>query len=358
MTEEHSEKHEEHKHVEHHEHAEHGEHEAHKHMYMEHHQHQKHKGYMIATWILAGVSILLLIGLILALTLSGGGSKGLSADKLKSQMEAYFQTDTGKTITGGAEVIIDEVKDTGSIYTVKLSVAGKQFDSYVTKDGKLLFPQGGIDMTQVLPPTAAPAEIPKNDKPVADFFVFSYCPYGTQIEKALVPAYNLLKNKADINIVFIGAMHGDFEKVESYRQLCIQKEYGKDKLFAYLDKFLVNAAIGSCQGTDTCVNPLIEAIYTPLGIDKTKINSCMAADAEALYTANEQQAAKLGISSSPSVTINGVQSDVGRSPALVQQAICAGFTTAPAECNQTLSSTAASAGFGSTASSGSTASCG
>jgi hypothetical protein len=143
------------------------------------------------------------------------------------------------------------------------------------------------------------------------------------------------------------------------RQICIQKNYGKDKLFAYLDKFNTNSAIGSCRGSDTCVNPLIETIFTSLSIDKNKINTCMTNDAPALYNADVAKAKANGISGSPSVMINGVKANVGRSPSLVQQAVCGAFNTAPTECSQTLSTTQASAGFGSAAgSSGSAASCG
>lgn len=304
-------------------------------------------------WAVAAVVLAILLVVILLVNSFSGISKSEAGQKVLDFAESR-----------GVNATLVSVTAQGSLYEVVVTVQGQEMPIYVTKDGKNLV-ANVIPLEETETPstdnsdnTQTPTEVPKTDKPVADFYVFSYCPYGTQMEKALVPAYNLLKNKADVNIVFIGAMHGEYEKTESLRQLCIQKNYGKDKLFAYLDKFLVNPAVGNCQGTDTCVNPLIEAIYTQIGIDKAKINTCMTNDAPALYEANQQKAQSLGIGSSPTVTINGVESQVGRSPALVQQAICSGFTTAPAECNQALSTASASAGFGSTASSGSAASCG
>lgn len=303
-------------------------------------------------WAVATVVLAALLITILLVNSFSGISKSEAGQKVLDFAESR-----------GVNATLVSVTAQGSLYEVVVTVQGQEMPIYVTKDGKNLV-ANVIPLEETETPTTdnsdtqTPTEVPKTDKPVADFYVFSYCPYGTQMEKALVPAYNLLKNKADINIVFIGAMHGEYEKTESLRQLCIQKNYGKDKLFAYLDKFLVNPAVGNCQGTDTCVNPLIETIYTQIGIDKAKISTCMTNDAPALYAANQQKAQSLGIGSSPTVTINGVESQVGRSPALVQQAICSGFTTTPAECNQTLSTASASAGFGSTASSGSAASCG
>lgn len=302
-------------------------------------------------WAIATVVLAALLLVVLIFNYSSSMSKSAAGQKIVDFANAQ-----------GVNATLVSVKSQGSLYEVVVTVQGQDVPVYITKDGKYLVanpvPLTQTKTTNADSQTQTPAEVPKTAKPVANFFVFSYCPYGTQMEKALVPAYNLLKNVADINIVFIGAMHGEYEKVESLRQLCIQKNYGKDKLFAYLDKFLVNAAIGNCQGTDTCVNPLIEAIYTQTGIDKTKINTCMKNDAEALYAANEKQAQSLGIGSSPTTTINGVEVQVGRSPAAVEQAICSAFTTAPTECSTQLSTASASAGFGSTASSGSSASCG
>jgi hypothetical protein len=262
----------------------------------------------------------------------------------------------------GEATLVNVTRDSG-MYLVNVNFQDQVIPVYVSADGKFLIADRlPLSTTPSASSSASaqsqPTTVVKSDRPVADFYVFSYCPYGTQMEKALVPVYNLLKDKVDINIVFIGAMHGEYEHVESLRQICIQKEYSKDKLFAYLDKFLVNSAIGNCQGKDACVNPLIEVIYGQIGVDKTKINNCMTKDAEALYQADVSKSQAAGIASSPTTTINGAKVSVGRSPALVQQAICSAFNSAPSECSQTLSSASASAGFGSTASSSSSASCG
>jgi hypothetical protein len=296
------------------------------------------------------VSVVLVIALIISLVLPAGAISKSDASNIISA----YRTANGATLTPL------NVTDKGGVYEVLVYYNGQQFPLYVTKDGKYLG-----QMSEVKPSSAntntntnpKPTEVPKTDKPVVEAFVFSYCPYGLQFEKALLPAYNLLKAKADINIVFIGAMHGEFEKVESLRQLCIQKNYGKDKLWAYLDKFMGNTSIGSCSGSATCLAPLLNPIMSSLSIDKTKIETCMASDAESLYSKDEQRASSLGISGSPTFVINGVEVQVARTPAAIQEAICAAFNNAPSECSQTLSSSAMVAGFGYAAGATSAASC-
>ena len=203
--------------------------------------------------------------------------------------------------------------------------------------------------------TQAPTDVPKTDKPKVQAFIFSYCPYGLQFEKALFPVYDLLKTKADINIVAIGAMHGEFEKTETLRQISIEKLYSRDKLFAYLKEFDSSTDIGGCSGDDTCLNKYLPAIYTKLGIDKTKVENYMKTSAPALYDAQGTEASSLGISGSPTFVINGVQVSVSRTPDAIKQAVCNAFTTAPAECSKNLSTASASAGFGASAGSTSAA---
>jgi hypothetical protein len=193
---------------------------------------------------------------------------------------------------------------------------------------------------------AAQKEVPKAEKPKVEVYVFAYCPYGLQMEKAFMPIYDALKGKADFNIVAIGAMHGEFERVESLRQICVEKLYGKDKLWAYLKAFDESSTISSCSGDAKCLEPMLQTIYTKLAIDKTKVNSCMEKDAPAIYDEQGKQAASLGISGSPSLVINGVQTQASRSPDGVAQAVCSAFTTSPSACSNTFSTAQASAGFG------------
>lgn len=54
----------------------------------------------------------------------------------------------------------------------------------------------------------------KSQKPELKFFVMSFCPYGNQMEDALRPVFDLLKNKADITPHYI------FEKIDNLDTYC------------------------------------------------------------------------------------------------------------------------------------------
>ncbi|MEM2131153.1 MAG: GILT family protein, partial [Candidatus Woesearchaeota archaeon] len=65
----------------------------------------------------------------------------------------------------------------------------------------------------------------KKDKPEVQLFVMSHCPFGTQMEKGILPVVELLGNKIDFKVRFVYyAMHGEVEVKEQLRQYCIQKE--------------------------------------------------------------------------------------------------------------------------------------
>jgi hypothetical protein len=205
----------------------------------------------------------------------------------------------------------------------------------------------------------------KTDKPVVEAFVMSYCPYGTQIEKGLIPVANLLKDKMDFSVKFCDyAMHGEKEVKENLLQYCIQTQ-DKANYLSYLSCFL-NASdspgcLKSAKVNTDKVNACVTATDTQYKItdsfnDKTKWISGQFPPFDVQKDLNT----KYGVQGSPTLVVNGViMEGVSRDSESMLKAICATFKTAPAECSQTLSSAAPSAGFGySTTDSASTATCG
>ncbi|MFA6454567.1 MAG: hypothetical protein WCV70_01770, partial [Patescibacteria group bacterium] len=205
---------------------------------------------------------------------------------------------------------------------------------------------------------AAPTVVPKSDKPSVELYVFTYCPYGTQSEKGIIPAVKLLGSKIDFKIRQIGAMHGEHEKLEAQRQLCIEKKY-PTKLLDYVLAFALDSGIGSCGSDAQCSEPLVNVLYTKYGINKSTIDACIKTDSVNLYAAEEANAQSKNIGGSPTLVINGVQSSAGRDSASYLAGICAAFNTPPAECSQQVSSAAPAAGFGAAAAAagGAAASC-
>ncbi len=194
--------------------------------------------------------------------------------------------------------------------------------------------------------------VPKANRPKVELFVMSYCPYGLQMEKAYIPAWQLLKDKADIDIKFVSyAMHGHKEVEENTRQYCVQKGQ-KDKFVSYLSCFIASGDSASC--------------LSKTGVNENKLASCMSqTDKQFGISAEEKDQSKwlsgqfpifpihkglndtYGVQGSPTLIINGLKAEVARTPESVKQVICAAFKNPPAECGQALSTLAFQPGFGS-----------
>lgn len=217
-----------------------------------------------------------------------------------------------------------------------------------------------VAQTQDNTPTATP-EVKKTNKPVVELFVMSYCPYGLQMEKAYLPAWELLKDKADISLKFVSyAMHGQKELEENTRQYCLAKNFS-NKIISYLICFTGKdnykgclAKVGVTEGQLAgCVNATNKQYQI---IDKFNDKSTWLSGNYPVYPVNEDLNTKYGVQGSPTLVINGAQTEgVNRTPEAVKQAICAAFNTAPAECATKLSEASPVPGFGAGTNGGNTA---
>ncbi|MFA7169259.1 MAG: hypothetical protein WC178_00160 [Candidatus Paceibacterota bacterium] len=269
--------------------------------------------------------------------------------------ENLMQDGTGATVT--------EVTEENGLYKIKLTVGEQEYIAYLTKDKTKFFPQA-IDIAEIQQQkadaeAAAVAEeeasltsLTKTDKPIVELFVMSHCPYGTQMEKGIIPVVKALGDKIDFQLKFCDyAMHDKKELDEEMNQYCISQNE-PSKLISYLECFLADETSSA-----KCV--------AQVGIDSAKMASCVAAtDSQYGITAGyddkstwksetypsfpiyQEDVTKYAISGSPSLVINGSSVSSKRDSASLLQYVCAGFSEAPEECSQVLSSTAPSAGFG------------
>lgn len=311
-------------------------------------------------WILA--TVILALALIVLLVMKSGfiGGGAVSADTAAEKLLSYINAQ------GGTAEVVSAEKN-GSFYEVVVRYQGQDVPVYVTLDGDYLVP-GLIPLTASAAAgtgsktDSTPTEVPQTAKPVVELFVMALCPYGTQIEKGIIPVAELFGSKIDFKIKFVSyAMHGKTEIDENTRQYCIEKEQSS-KFIPYLKCYL------GAGKSDECL--------TSSGIDKTKLASCVAAADKQfnitanfdnkdswlngnypMYNVNKAECDKYEVQGSPTLVVNGVQVSSARDPASLAKAICAAFTTAPDACkNNTLSSSAPSAGFGYAAASGTTGS--
>ncbi|MBU0962941.1 MAG: hypothetical protein KKD48_03495 [Nanoarchaeota archaeon] len=330
-----------------------------KHHHKEEHKHEEKKDSFIESlkklnfW--QKISIVLAVLLIFSV-FTNGFKINSGKDVIAAKVVDFVNTNI--LAAQGVEATIISTTEKNGLYLLKLDLNGQELDTYITKDGKLLFPSA-IDLTQTQTgqTPVQQKDIPKTDKPIVKAYIYSYCPYGSQFIKAMLPVYDLLKNKADIQVVAIGAMHGEFEKIESLRQICIEKNYGKDKLWAYYNKFYANTDIGNCNGDDKCLSPLLTKVFSGLSIDSKKIDGCMLNDAPDIYNAQGAEASQNGVTGSPTFSVNDVQSQVSRIPDSIKQVVCSGFISSPSECSKTLSTQSPSAGFGGSTGTNSNSSC-
>src|SRR3989339_1008594 len=204
---------------------------------------------------------------------------------------------------------------------------------------------------QAIAEAPTPTNIPKSDKPKVELFVMSNCPYGLQMEKALIPAYDLLKNKADIEVKFVSyAMHGKPEVDENTRQYCAQQQ-DKDKYFSYLNCYATTEDSASCikqSGlNESKINSCIEKTDKQFAItNKYNDRASWLSGQYPIYPIHAELNDKYGVQGSPTLVINGVQVDASRTPNALKAIICSAFNNPPAECGQTLASASPQPGFG------------
>ena len=297
-------------------------------------------------------------------SVSSENGKVLSAEAGKEKIEAFINENlmpqgSGVTIKEFAED--ENYKD---LYKMTVDIGNGQdpIDSYLTKDGKKFFPQI-IDIEKMenekreaeekakAEKEKEAMEIEKNDRPKVEVFVMSHCPYGTQIEKGILPVLKTLGDKIDFELKFCSyAMHGEKELQEQLRHYCIQKEE-PDKLESFLNCFL------EADESDKCV--------AEVGVNSSKLASCVAAaDKEykvmenfnnkdtwlngrfPIFDVHKEDNEKYAIAGSPGLVINGKKVQSERDSKSLLETVCSGFTEQPEECKTELTSAAPTPGFG------------
>ena len=280
------------------------------------------------------VSVVLAVVLVVTLVMP----RGLNGDAAGKTLLNFLNTEVVPT----CGVTLNNVTDKGSLYEVSVLYKGQDIPVFITKDGKY-FIQGATEINAAksatpTTPTQTPTEVPKSDKPVVELFVMSYCPYGTQAEKGFIPMVEALGNKVDAKVRFVHyTLHGDKEVQENYRQICIREEQG-DKYWKYL-KCILNS-------TDSSAPADVTKCMTSNGISTTKVDDCVKNRAATLYKVDSDLSQQYGVQGSPTLIINGVESNAGRNAASYLAGACAAFNTPASECSKTLPTANPSPGFG------------
>ncbi|UZE93938.1 MAG: hypothetical protein IB618_04250 [Candidatus Pacearchaeota archaeon] len=169
--------------------------------------------------------------------------------------------------------------------------------------------------------------------PTMQVFIMSYCPYGLQMLKGMLPVMEKFQDKANIELRFVSyTMHGQKEEDENYRMICIREEQ-YSKLIPYLKCYAGSGDYESC--------------LTQIGTDESKLNSCMESKAESYFEEDKTLNDKYDVKGSPTTVIDGQVVEIWpRSPEDIKQKLCEAFSTKPSECSETLSTENPNPGFG------------
>jgi len=296
--------------------------------------------FILSTAICGVLAVVLLV--VLA---AGGGMTG----------HVVAKNDIGQTLlefyeSNGADgLTLLSVEEVSGVYKVLFEYEGSTIPIYVTKDGKFAGSLSEVTSSG----SSSSTEVSKSDKPVVELFVMSYCPYGTQAEKGMLPVVELLGDKIDFRMRYVSyLMHGEKEAEENLREYCIQ-EIAPEKYLDYMYCFLEGDGnydydadgdgVGDYMTHGNDVNTcLIEA-----GINTEELEDCISeADEEFSITENLNSEGnyprfnvdadlneKYGIRGSPTLVINEVVVSSSRDPASYLEVICSAFTNAPDICD-------------------------
>ncbi len=269
--------------------------------------------------------------------------------EVKANVEKFVNTILMKQ---GTKATVKEITEEYYFFKITLDIGKKDaVTTYLTKDGKQFIPQI-IEIDEEMDKYTEDHTVNKADKPKVELFVMSYCPYGTQIEKGIIPVIETLGKDIDFELKFCNyAMHDKKELDEQLREYCIQKQY-PDKLIDYLKCFLKDGKSAQC----------IEEV----NIDSVKLGNCIKMTDEEykvtekyndksswlsgkfpVFDIYKEDNDKYGIAGSPALVINGKEMPSDRDSKSLFELICSGFNNPPKECNKKkFPSTVPSPGFG------------
>jgi hypothetical protein len=184
-----------------------------------------------------------------------------------------------------------------------------------------------------------------------DLFIMSYCPYGLQAQKAIIPVKKAFGDELTLNIKFVDyIMHGKIEIDENNIQYCLQKEYN-EVFFDYLNCFTITGNTTDClfkvNLTESNIQPCINEL------DKTYNLTMLYEDKNSWlngrypqYPINKLENEIYNVKGSPTMIFNGIPVSWPRSPEGIKQGICNMLENPPAVCNTNLSTATASPGIG------------
>ena len=125
--------------------------------------------WMVATVILAGVLTFVLVGgwTITGQVVAPDQESIMSAEDAANKAIEFINT---YLLGGQGTATLISVEEVNGLYNAKLNIGGTTYDSYITMDGKLLFPSV-IDLTETPEIPETPEEPPQPEGTIGNFLV-------------------------------------------------------------------------------------------------------------------------------------------------------------------------------------------
>jgi len=245
-------------------------------------------------------------------------------------------------------------------YTIGVEGQTQEMILYSDLKGEMLFPES-LEITEgepVFDEGPVVFDAPDTATPEVELFIMAFCPYGTQAEDAFIPVVDALNDNSNIHVRYIlnddgqgtiTSLHGQPEVDEAARQLCVLEKFGKVTLWDYLERFnsecvdlsTQTAYAQTLENAEQCSNDLVK----DMGLDVSEFESCVEDDSQELLITHALISKTKQVGGSPTLIINDARYDGARAPNAYKDAICSGFGTEPAVCDQALSvQTAAASG--------------
>jgi hypothetical protein len=303
-------------------------------------------------WMVISFILGLLIIIFFARDLFSGSGNVITGNIVSEEIAGNKLIDFAKLTVQGDVELVNVSKFNEYLYEVSIIISGQELSVFVTSDGKYLVSSlMPLDLPLESDSSASKEsqeekEIPKSDKPSVDLFIMTHCPFGTQAEKGFIPVIEALDNSIIANIRFVHYfMHGDIERDETYRQICIREEQS-NKYLDYLKCFLEgdgnadsSGYIANGNNPDFCLKKS--------GIDLNKLNLCLNSNkSKEYYELDSKLSESYGVQGSPTLIINGVEASSGRDSSSYLKIICSSFNKNIDKCDLVLSSETPQPGFG------------
>ena len=258
------------------------------------------------TWkIITGILVILLVASVFTsgFSFSNATPTSITLDQAKAKTLSYVNDNL---LQPPFTAEISDAQDLGNFYQLTLSVAGQDVESYLTKDGKMFFPQGfALDEVKAAATEKVAVSLDDDavkgaeDAPVTiiEFSDFE-CPFcGRYIKETYPQIVKDYVNTGKVKYVFRDfplEFHTEAQKAAEAAECAGQQDkYWEmhDQLFANQDKLDLESLKGYAK---------------KLGLDTEKFNTCLTSGVMAPEVKKDLAAGQeYGVSGTPAFFING-----------------------------------------------------